>query len=90
MGRLKENEIGRSLSKRLDSKAEAASENTAPASASIEKKSRQRTREGMHYIGFHASDDQFERLRILAFESRREKQDIMREGLEMVLRKYGA
>lgn len=42
----------------------------------------------MRYLGFHVSEDQWERLRTVAFESRREKQDLLKEGLEYVLREY--
>jgi hypothetical protein len=43
----------------------------------------------MKFVGFYASEDQVEKLRVLAFEVRREKQDLMREALNMLFRKHG-
>lgn len=93
MGRMKDSEIGRSLSRRLDSKNEPTPGDPAPEpSSSAEARPtalKKRARDGMHYIGFHVSEDQFERLRVIAFETRKEKQALMREGLETILKKYG-
>lgn len=43
----------------------------------------------MRFVGFYASEDQTEKLRVLAFEVRREKQDLMREALNMLFKKHG-
>jgi len=43
----------------------------------------------MHYVGCHVPEDLWERLRVVAFETRKEKQVLMREGLEVILKKYG-
>jgi hypothetical protein len=43
----------------------------------------------MRFIGFYASEEQTEKLRVLAFETRRQKQDLMREALDMLSTKYG-
>ena len=43
----------------------------------------------MHYLGFHVTEDQFERLRTVAFNTRRQKQDLLREGLEYILKSNG-
>lgn len=97
MGRVKESDIGRSLSKRLDAKVETLPE----ASASVQSRAlaapaepravprKPRARDGMHYIGCHVPEDLWERLRVVAFETRKEKQVLMREGLEVILKKYG-
>jgi hypothetical protein len=101
MGRVKESDIGRSLSRRLDAKVETLPEASAsvqsPALAApgerqaltqaVSKKPR--ARDGMHYIGCHVPEDLWERLRVVAFETRKEKQVLMREGLEVILKKYG-
>nr|WP_176704601.1 hypothetical protein [Pseudomonas sp. K-62] len=97
MGRVKESDIGRSLSKRLDAKVETQPE--APASvqspglaAPAEPQAaprKPRVRDGMHYVGCHVPEDIWERLRVVAFETRKEKQVLMREGLEIILKKYG-
>ncbi|MBP2506244.1 hypothetical protein ABID86_006654 [Methylobacterium radiotolerans] len=98
MGRVKESDIGRSLSKRLDAKVETL---PVEASASVQSPARAapaepqavprkpRARDGMHYVGCHVPEDLWERLRVVAFETRKEKQVLMREGLEVILKKYG-
>lgn len=97
MGRMKESDIGRSLSRRLDAKVETLSETSSsvqsPALATPAEPQaaprKPRGRDGMHYVGCHVPEDMWERLRVVAFETRKEKQVLMREGLEIILKKYG-
>lgn len=96
MGRVKEANIGERLGRRLDAKAESQTTEpsmTVPASTvakSPTQEPKKRARDGMHYIGCHVPEEMFERLRTVAFETRKEKQILMREGLEVILKKYGA
>lgn len=96
MGRVKESDIGRSLHRRLDAKAEPQAEisvrggdHDQSIGQSPSKSKKARARDGMHYVGCHIPEEMFERLRVVAFETRREKQDLMREGLDVVLKRYG-
>lgn len=95
MGRVKEADIGERLGRRLDAKAETQTVNpsiTVPNPPIVEpamQRPKKRARDGMHYVGCHVPEDMFERLRTVAFETRKEKQILMREGLEVILKKYG-
>lgn len=97
MGRIKETAIGANLARRLDAKSETQAEApppppqaapAAPAEPQAAPK-KVRARDGMHYVGCHIPEDMFERLRTVAFETRKEKQVLMREALDIVLKKYG-
>ena len=97
MGRIKDTAIGTNLARRLDAKTETQVEAPAPtpapapaAPAEPQPASKKaRARDGMHYVGCHIPEDMFERLRTVAFETRKEKQVLMREALDIVLKKYG-
>lgn len=95
MGRVKEADIGGRLGRRLDTKVETQTTEpsmTVPTPSAVEpamQTPKKRARDGMHYVGCHVPDDMFERLRTVAFETRKEKQILMREGLEVILKKYG-
>lgn len=91
MGRIKDNEIGANLARRLGAKgvAQETVPGPAPADPPPRGKAKARAREGMHYLGFYATEEQFERLRTVAFETRRQKQDLLRDGLEWVLKQNG-
>ncbi|TXN65368.1 hypothetical protein FV228_15790 [Methylobacterium sp. WL18] len=91
MGRIKDNEIGANLARRLGAKE--ATQETAPEPAQAvpppTERAKARARDGMHYLGFHVTEEQFERLRTVAFETRRQKQDLLRDGLEWILKQNG-
>lgn len=57
--------------------------------AEPEAASNKRARDGMWYVGCRVTEDLWKRLRGVSFETRREKQDLMRERLEFVLRRNG-
>lgn len=94
MGRKRDSDIVEGLEKRLSGsstppKSPAAPTPPSPIKAAPKPSKKAGARDGMRFIGFYASEDQTEKLRVLAFETRRQKQDLMREALDMLFRKYG-
>lgn len=89
MGRMKEGEIGATLARRLNSKTEAPAAPVRTISAVPVTEPKKRARDSMRYVGCHIPEDLWERLRTVAFERRVEKQALMREGLEIILKRYG-
>lgn len=94
MGRKRDSDIVEGLEKRLGgpsapAEVPAAPVAPAPIQATPEASKKASARDGMRFIGFYASEDQTEKLRVLAFETRRKKQDLMREALDMLFTKYG-
>jgi hypothetical protein len=43
----------------------------------------------MKFVGFYTTEEQTEKLRVLAFETRQEKQVLMREALDLLFKRYG-
>lgn len=94
MRRRRDTDIVEGLEKRLGgsstpSKSPAAPVAPAPIQAAPEPPKKAGARDGMRFIGFYASEDQTEKLRVLAFETRRQKQELMREALDMLFTRYG-
>ena len=94
MGRRKDDEIIGGLAERL-SRGEGLEglkvNQPAPLASKPppEPKRRPSVREGMSFAGFYVNEDQKEKLRVLAFETRRGKQDLLREALNMLFKKHG-
>lgn len=44
----------------------------------------------MRYVGFNFDDDEIEKLKIIAFVSKKNRTQLIKEGLEMVFDKYSS
>ena len=91
MGRKRDSDIVEGLEKRLGGSPTPSEAPVAPTpiQAAPEPSKKASARDGMRFIGFYALEDQTEKLRVLAFETRRQKQDLMREALDILFKKYG-
>lgn len=90
MGRKSDITIIGGLERRLDGpeKPVAAIRQPEPAPAPVPTR-KPTKRDGLKFVGFYTSEDQTEKLRRLAFETRRQNQDLMREALDLLFKKHG-
>lgn len=91
MGRMRDTDLMGGLAKRLDG---PASTETASQSQAVEPvmpaptTNRKRVRDELKFVGFHTTEDQKEKLRVLSFETRKQNQELMREALDLLFKKY--
>lgn len=93
MGRKRDTDIVGGLEKRLGSPsppvAAPAAPEPAPAPQAAPAPSRKPgARDGLKFVGFYTTEEQTEKLRVLAFETRQEKQVLMREALDLLFKRY--
>lgn len=90
MGRKRDTDLMGGLAKRLEvsepTQSATVPEPVAPPSPVP---SRKRVRDDLRFVGFHTTEDQKEKLRVLSFETRRQNQDLMREALDLLFEKHG-
>lgn len=89
MGRKIDTDITEGLERRAFGKqsAEVPVAQAAPEPAPAKTK-RPSSRDGLKFVGFYTTEEQTEKLRVLAFETRKEKQVLMREALDLLFKKY--
>ncbi|WP_155773712.1 ribbon-helix-helix domain-containing protein [Methylorubrum extorquens] len=94
MGRKRDTDIVGGLEKRLEGSSTSAKVSAAPEPAPAPQAApapsrKAGARDGMKFVGFYTTEEQTEKLRVLAFETRQEKQVLMREALDLLFKRYG-
>ena len=93
MGRKRDDEIFAGVRSKVAPIPAPVAEQTAPEQEQVTvvqaRSPRRPSREGMSFYGFQISEQAKEQLRVLAYETRMEKQELMWEALNMLFVKYG-